>query len=496
MISASDVPAVKTPVIDRGPFICAAGMNYFTVICRSSEAVDKLLLRWRRAGDKEFAHVVELSKPGGRDHVFKVPAALPEENDIEMVIIREEDQKILEAVSGKSAPAEPYLFNPGETSVSVGWKSPDACSAAVEYRLSGSTESKIAVPLTTGNLYVGKSHTIHLNDLQSGCRYDYRILKIDPVSSRKTPVGKWYTFSTLKNGKQGCRMVFFSDIHADTETFQAFISHLKPEKADFAVLAGDLCWDGVYEAEGKPFFEDFLDQSVRAFAASVPTVFMRGNHEWTGKFSFQWAEFFPSANSRTYGAFRAGDCCFIVLDTGPVGNFSPGTPAGDYIAEQRAWLENVIMPSEMFRNSKFRIVLAHMPTHGIPNAPLLEKSFSGLFNRGGIQLMIVGHVHRYMRINRNDDGCYGTDYYTIWNEENPPRSALDKNYTLVINGGGPDENGRFATALEMKCSTDFLHLRVIGKNGSNIDEFRIFPDGKVENIFPARRFPFRGKYKK
>ena len=262
------------------------------------------------------------------------------------------------------------------------------------------------------------------------------------------------------------------------------------------VLAGDLCWDGVYEPAGKPFYEDFLNLAVSRFASRVPTVFMRGNHEWNGTFSFLWAKLFPGARGGTYGAFRAGNCCFIVLDTGPIGDFAPETPVGRYIAEQRAWLENEVMKSAMFRGARFRIVLAHMPTHGIPNAPLLEKSFADLFNRGGIQLMIVGHVHRYMRIDRNSDGCRGTDYYTIWSEKNPPRTAQDKNYTLVINGGGPDENGRYATALEMRSSEDSLRIRVVDKEGRNVDEFRILPDGKVENISPAPYFPFRGKFKK
>ena len=150
----------------------------------------------------------------------------------------------------------------------------------------------------------------------------------------------------------------------------------------------------------------------------------------------------------------------------------------------------------MFTTARYRIVLAHMPTHGIPNASLLEKSFAELFNRGKVQLMIVGHVHRYMRINRNDNGCYGTDYYTIWDESNPPRSALDKNYTLVINGGGPDENGIFATALELCASADNITVKVVKKDGSTVDEFRVLPDGKVENISPTKRFNFRGKYKK
>jgi hypothetical protein len=176
------------------------------------------------------------------------------------------------------------------------------------------------------------------------------------------------------------------------ETFNAFISHLKPESADFAVLAGDLCWDGVYEADGKPFYEDFLGQSISAFASSVPTVFMRGNHEWAGAFSYLWSEFFPSANGRTYGAFRAGECCFIVLDTGPIGNFAPGTPAGDYIAEQRMWLVKELMPSEMFLKSRFKVVLAHMPTHGIPNAPLLEKSFADLFNKYQFSFVLVSKL--------------------------------------------------------------------------------------------------------
>ena len=121
----------EVPAIDRGPFICAAGKDDFVVICRSSAAVGKLLLRWRRPGEQEFSQAAEFSRPGGRDHVFKVAGKLPEEKDIEMYILRAEDQKVLEKVSGKTVFMEPYLFNPGETSVSVGWRSPEECGTAV-----------------------------------------------------------------------------------------------------------------------------------------------------------------------------------------------------------------------------------------------------------------------------------------------------------------------------------------------------------------------------
>ena len=491
MTSPATVAAEEPlPAVDRGPFVCAAKENGFTVICRTSIPSEKLALCWRKAENGAFSSAPEVSAPGGRDHVFKAVGAPLPEGKAEFRIVRDRDRKPLDILPAEGPTEEPYLFNPGETTLSVGWKSAASYVGAVEYRPAGSKESRIAAERTGGTL-----HTLHLSGLPPGTRCEYRILKTDPASGSAISAGAWRSFSTLKDGMRGCRMVFFSDIHADKETFSAFISHLKPETADFVVLAGDLCWDGIYESGGKPFFGDFLNLAVSRFADRVPTVFMRGNHEWGGDFRGDWAKFFPSENGRTYGAFKAGCCFFIVLDTGPIGNFAPGTPAGDLIAEQRRWLENSVMKSAAFRASRFKIVLAHMPTHGIPNAPLLEKSFSDLLNRGGVQLMITGHVHRYLRIDRNDNGCRGTDYYSIWSENDPPRTAEDKNYTLVINGGGPDENGKYATALEMTATAENLRLRVIGKDGTRVDEFRILPDGKTENIFPAPRFPFRGKYK-
>ena len=497
MNSAEAVPTGSViPAVDRGPFVCAAGEADFTVICRTSAPVEKLALLRRKTGDAAYSYAAEVSRPGGRDHVFKAVGLPPPAGESELRIARERDRRLLERLPAAATTPEPYLFNPGESSLSVGWKSPAECGGAVELRLAGETRSRRVPELVSGNLRVDDSHTVHLEELRPGTRYEYRVLNLDPRSGTILSGSGWHAFSTLKNGGGGGRMVFLSDIHADTETFDCFITHLKAETADFVVLAGDLCWDGVYESGGKPFYEDFLNLAISRFASRVPTVFMRGNHEWNGPYSFQWAKFFPSARGGTYGAFRAGNCCFIVLDTGPIGNFAPETPVGRYIAEQRAWLENEVMPSAMFREARFRIVLAHMPTHGIPNAPLLEKNFADLFNRGGVQLMIVGHVHRYMRIDRNGDGCRGTDYFTIWSGKQPPRTALDKTYTLVINGGGPDENGRYATALEMRSSEESLWLRVVGKDGGKVDEFRVRPDGSVENIAPAPYFSFRGDNQK
>lgn len=486
----------KIPSVDRGPFICHVDDKGFTVICRTDMPAEKLLLSWRMPEETTLRQNAEISRSGGVDHVFKATGDFSGKMPVDLQIIRECDGKVLGNAASPSATAVPYLFNPGSESISVGWKSSAECAGAVEYRLAGSSRIMRKNALFTGNPATGISHIVHLDGLLPQTAYEYRVLALNPVNGKAYGYSSWYSFTTLKRNSGGCRMVFFSDIHADMDTFKKLSAVLAPEKADFAVLAGDLCWDGVYETDGKPFFEDFLNFSNAAFASGVPTVFMRGNHEWAGKYSFEWAKWFPGCNGKTYGAFRAGECCFVVLDTGPIGNYQPGTPAGDYIAEQKEWLEKTVMQSAMFTTARYRIVLAHMPTHGIPNAPLLEKSFAELFNRGKVQLMIVGHVHRYMRINRNDNGCYGTDYYTIWDESNPPRSALDKNYTLVINGGGPDENGIFATALELCASADNITVKAVKKDGSTVDEFRVLPDGKVENISPTKRFNFRGKYKK
>ena len=489
-------PAAKPLSVDRGPFLYKSSSSGFTAICRTNRPAEKLALKWRAAGETEFHLAEEITRPGGRDHVFRPTGEIPFRKDLELVIALAADKSELPVIPAEEATDLPYLFNPGERSVSIGWRTPDAVGGAVEYRRQGEQKTLKRASLTCGNPQVGKCHVISLCGLEPGTAYEYRVLSIDPASGNEFNAGRWHSFSTLKEGDAELRMVLFSDIHADLETFRELFSHLKPETADFVVLAGDLCWDGVYESGGKPFFGDFLNYSATAFASRVPTVFMRGNHEWAGRWCFEWAKWFPAENGKTYGFFQAGPCCFVLLDTGPIGNFSKGTPAGDYMAEQRRWLETEVLPSETFRKARFRIVLAHMPTHGIPNAPLLEKSFADLLNRGGVQLMLVGHVHRYLRINRNDDGCYGTDYYTIWGEDNPPRTALDKNYTLVINGGGPDENGRFATALDVQVGKECVTIRALARNGSVVDAFRVFQDGKVENILDTRRYPFRGKYKK
>ena len=482
--------------IDRGPFLVHADGSRFTVICRTDGvSAGKLVLKWRPVGGSAFAQAEEISRPGGRDHVFRAEGKISGADDAELVIA-DADGRMLPIVPAKDDAALPYLFNPGGRSVSVGWKTAEEVGGAVEYRESGRDETKKTLDLSSGTPVTGRCHVVTLTGLRPGTAYEYRVIAVDPLSGRESGGSGWYRFRTLKEGDAELRMVFFSDIHADIETFAALSKHLEPEKADFVVLAGDLCWDGVWQSAETIFFGDFLKFSAAAFAARVPTVFMRGNHEWAGSRSFEWTKWFPAENGKTYGMFRAGCCCFILLDTGPIGNFPPGSPAGDYMAEQRRWLEERVLPSETFRDAAFRIVLAHMPTHGIPNAPLLEKSFADLFNRGGVQLMLVGHVHRYLRIDRGGDGCYGTDYYAIWGEDQPPRTALDKRYTLVINGGGPDEGGRYATALEVRAGKEHVTVRAISRDGSVGDAFRVFPDGRVENMMETKKFPFRGKYRK
>jgi 3',5'-cyclic AMP phosphodiesterase CpdA len=107
-------------------------------------------------------------------------------------------------------------------------------------------------------------------------------------------------------------------------------------------------------------------------------------------------------DGRYYHSFSHGPVYFICLDSGedkPDDNrYYFGLADFDrYREEQARWLKEV-MATPGFRNAKFRVVLIHMPLYGGNNwhgEETNRRLWGDLLNRGGIDLMISGHTHRY-----------------------------------------------------------------------------------------------------
>ncbi len=491
----------RKPELIRGPFVIRSG-DRTMILCQSDHPVH-LKLRCRQSGETQFRETKEPDRNPAADHAVRFPWELTPDTLYELFLVDTDsgenlNQTVFRFRTSPASPSPilsggPYLFRIGKGRAWLTWKTRENTCGGVEYRPVNSSEILQKWEQDGGVPEYRKRHILELDRLQFGTDYEYRILSRDLQTNSMVCETPFRPLRIPSEKPAVLRFVFFSDIHADLRTFEKLIAATRPEKTDFAVLGGDNCWDGIYTPGEQCFFEDFLNTASLRFAATVPTLFLRGNHEWNGQYAGDWMDWFPNPGRKTYDSFRLGDAYFIILDTGPIAP-APDSAAGKYLKEQRDWLVREIFPSPEFKTARFRIVLAHMPTHGIPNGPLLEKLFAPLFNQEKIHVMLVGHVHRYMRIDPGAKGCWGTDYYRIWNESEPPRSAEDKKYVLLINGGGPDDNGFWATAVNGEITREYIRLSVMDSNGKTVDDFKIRPDGSIENLLAIPFYPYRGKY--
>ncbi len=285
-----------------------------------------------------------------------------------------------------------------------------------------------------GNRVVGKLHKIKVTGLQEGIEYRYRVFSkavlkheghrvlYGDIASTNVYREKPLRFTTLDTKKDTISFLVMNDIHGRTENLKAFSNNIEYSKTDLVFFNGDMVSSMNSEEQ---FFEGFMDDAVKIFAAEVPVFFSRGNHETRGPFSVNFPEYFPTSSGRLYYSFRQGPVHFIVLDCGEDKPDSDIEYSGlaqfdAYRTEQQEWLKKEI-EKESFKTAPQKLVVIHIPPTGSdwhgPND--IKRKLLPVLNNQGITAMICGHTHRYSFI-EPDNAVH--DFPVIINAHN---SALE-----------------------------------------------------------------------
>jgi UDP-2,3-diacylglucosamine pyrophosphatase LpxH len=153
-------------------------------------------------------------------------------------------------------------------------------------------------------------------------------------------------------------------------------------------------------------FRSVVAPCVRAFAKTIPFLYIRGNHEARGYFARMLMDYFPTDSQRFYYSFDHGPVHFILLDCGEDKSDSSKEYSGlvdfdRYRDQETEWLK-ADLRSDTSRKARFRIVFVHMPPtlyasnqeqrHG---TEYVKNKWAPLLNAGKIDVMISGHTHRY-----------------------------------------------------------------------------------------------------
>jgi acid phosphatase type 7 len=302
----------------------------------------------------------------------------------------------------------PYLQGPRAASMTIVWFTNKKCVSRVEFGTDPALSRK-AIGSHQGLVDANETrHVVQLDGLEPGKTYHYRviskeIIKLEPyrASFGKEIASKTFSFRTFDPAKESFSFCVATDNHGQSERLSGLLNRIAWNGVDLMVLDGDMI---EYFDEEPRLFDGFLDVCAEKFAAGIPMVFVRGNHETRGALARRLFDYFPTPEGRFYYSFNHGGVHFIVLDSGEDKNDDDQAYSGladfdAYRRAQAAWLQEDIR-SESCGKSAFRIALLHMPTHGEDwhGETEIRKLWEPLLNQGGVDLAICGHIHKNIHI--------------------------------------------------------------------------------------------------
>ena len=314
---------------------------------------------------------------------------------------------------------------------------------------------------------------VRMTGLKPATRYWYRV----GASQLTHPIGYWtkqtlpewgktYSFTT-PGEKAASHFGVINDTHEKWEPFKLVVDKLAELKVPVTIWNGDIP-TSLYKKREDIVRVMYKPLSGEGFAASMPVIVNRGNHDYRGEAAAQYesvvmprlaSERCPRDWQLGFNyAYRQGDIALIGLDTGedkpdihPAnGGFTCFEP---FRRAQTKWLADQFKRPEI-ASAPFVVAFVHIPLFDPdPNAnpgTILEdyahwqkqaaEEWGPILNANGVQLVVAGHMHRF----RYD----------------PP--AADRKWAQVVGGGPHLDRGpeRFPTVIEGKVENGKLVVRV------------------------------------
>ncbi|MBQ5690331.1 MAG: metallophosphoesterase [Alistipes sp.] len=312
----------------------------------------------------------------------------------------------------------PYLQAVSDTEATIMWVTDVKALSWVELAPNDGTNFYHVERPQYYQTYLGKRvygtvHQIRITGLEPGKSYRYSTSSKEVVDMKGHRVtyghvattkvyGKNFknVFTTLQPGKESIQFIMLNDIHAKQEKMAALLNTFEKGKTDMVFYTGDMV--SMVPTE-EILFQGFVDLSVAHFAKQVPFYLARGNHETRGLFATSFMTYFPTLSGKPYYTLKHGDVFFIILDGGEDKpdsclEYYETAQYDNYRKEEAEWLKKVV-ESDDCKNTKYRVVLMHMPPiggknmwHGPKHA---GECFFPVLNKANITVMLSGHTHRY-----------------------------------------------------------------------------------------------------
>ena len=345
----------------------------------------------------------------------------------------------------------PYLIAPTETGVTIVWTTDTPSHSKVLYGTNGEL-TEVAEPVEDGLKPVGTLHAVRLTGLTPGQTYDYRTVSTRVVEiksnfpekglSIESPV---YSYTTPDSESPSITFSFITDTqHEDVRRINTNLDLVDWENIDFLVHGGDALDHVRNRAQ---VFRNFLDPITGRLDHRKPLVYMRGNHETRGPYARSFADYVPTGTGDFYYTFDAGPVHFIVLDSGEDKADSHPEYSGlnqfaSYMEQEFAWFEQHVQQSDRVREAPFTVVLVHNPRWGYVED---AEKWTRLANEAGVDLIMSGHLHRFVHI---PPGENGNDYPILVTDQDQVTTvtATDEELSVIVTG----EDGEQVEAFTLK----------------------------------------------
>ena len=351
----------------------------------------------------------------------------------------------------------PYLQNPTSEGMTIMWETYIPTYSWVEYGRD-SANLKMVRPLVDGQAEFTKSiHKVRLEGLEPGEKYWYRVCSQEILHYSgyykifgETAKSDLYQFTAPPAPESDSfTAVIFNDLHQKDNVFKGLYEQVKDINYDFVVFNGD-CIDDPKDHNQATRYIKLLTESVGG--ESVPTFFIRGNHEIRNAYSIGLRDHFDYAGGRTFGAFNWGDTRIVILDCGEDKKDDHPEYSGlnDFThlrMEQVDFIKQELASKE-FKKADKRILLHHIPIYGWKNGNLCEPLWRPMLDKAPFDLAVNAHMHWYA-------------FHPVGSCENP--------YPVIVGGGKSMES---ATVVVIEKSRGLIHVKVLKADGSIILDWK------------------------
>ena len=350
---------------------------------------------------------------------------------------------------------KPYLQNPVNGGMTIMWETVIPAYSWVEYGTDTTSLQRVRL-LVDGQAEFNESiHKIRLENLEPGQKYYYRVCSQEILYYGgyhkifgNTAVSPFYSFVTAEEDAESFTALIFNDLHQRKYIFDPLFEQVKDVDYDFVVFNGD-CIDDPKDHNQATGFIQVLTEAVNG--SSIPTMFIRGNHEIRNAYSIGLRKHLDYVGGRTYGAFNWGDTRIVVLDCGEDKKDDHREYSGlnDFTSlrmEQVDFLKEELASKE-FKKADRRILFHHIPIYGMLGGNLCEPLWRPLLDKAPFDVAFNAHVHKFAF---------------------HPSGSCENKYPIVVGGGKSPDN---ATVIILAKTRDSVKVKVLDTKGTVLLEW-------------------------